>query len=286
MDNIQILQDTLQTMHTGQYRHKGKTVALKLSQQEMQRCRVFLPEDVRHICSTRLPNRPPQPPCMFRCLNADTFATARKMAAERLNDGKPAASRILVHNFASPVHPGGGVRKGARAQEEQLCRTSTLLASLESREAEKYYRYNRGKDYFLNSDAMILSPDVEIIKDEYGRYLPETTVVSVLTCASPVLKSRRLSAEDMDLYFQTFRQRIFRLLVFAARMGYTDLVLGAWGCGAFGNDAKIVSDMFAAAFARKLGNGRKVEDCFCRVWFSVLSRKQFLYNYEEFCRNG
>lgn len=41
-------------------------------------------------------------------------------------------ARIAAHNFASATNPGGGVRKGSRAQEEAICRCSTLLPILES----------------------------------------------------------------------------------------------------------------------------------------------------------
>ena len=38
--------------------------------------------------------------------------------------------------------------------------------------------------------------------------------------------------------------RIVGMLKCAAYFGYKNLVLGAWGCGAFGNDAHVMSDLF------------------------------------------
>lgn len=41
----------------------------------------------------------------------------------------------------------------------------------------------------MGSDAIIITPYVEIIKDEDGNLLDETTVVSVMTCAAPMLRN-------------------------------------------------------------------------------------------------
>ena len=52
-----------------------------------------------------------------------------------------------------------------------------------------------------------------------------------LTCAAPVAKSIG-QPESGDL----LERRIHRVLAIARAYGYSTLVLGAWGCGAFGND--------------------------------------------------
>jgi len=43
--------------------------------------------------------------------------------------------------------------------------------------------------------------------------------------------------------------RIRRVLGIAAAHGFADLVLGAWGCGAFGNDATATAQSFRESFA-------------------------------------
>ena len=42
-------------------------------------------------------------------------------------------------------------------------------------------------------------------------------------------------------------QRIYRVLAIARAFGYTSLVLGAWGCGAFRNDPHRTAADFRAA---------------------------------------
>ena len=52
--------------------------------------------------------------------------------------------KIAVLNFASAMRPGGGVKKGARAQEESLCRCSTLFPTIDRRWLwNEYYDVNR-----------------------------------------------------------------------------------------------------------------------------------------------
>ena len=188
-DNNYMLDDTLTILNQGFYVLNGKRISLKLSPSQMREISVYLPKDVQKIAK----NKDFQHVHVIGrvgvgCANMDSYSLARKRtesASVLLPEGsKP----VLVLNLANPVNPGGGVRNGAKAQEEDLCRKSSLLLSLESREAEQYYQYNKSLHSYMGSDAIMITPQVEIIKDENGDLLPESVVVAVMTCAAPMIK--------------------------------------------------------------------------------------------------
>ncbi len=80
-------------------------------------------------------------------------------------------------------------------------------------------------------------------------------------------------------------ERITGILKVAAYLGYKHLVPGAFGCSAFGNDARIVSDLFYRALKEFDFDGMRESDMFRRIDFAVLSRSAEQYNYKEFSRN-
>ncbi len=282
-DNIRMLEETLRILNRGSYETNGKTVTLKLSAKEMERCHVLLPEDVREICGRDLKRPAVSGRCEYSCLRADSFEAA--ILQEKSISCKTSGSRpVLVLNFANPVNTGGGVYRGASAQEEDLCRRSTLLRSLESEHAQRYYRYIRGLNTHMGSDAMIFSPQVEIIRDKNGELLEDTVVAAVLTCAAPMI-CYGLEGMSEESFSGMFFNRIDGLLKCAAYFGYDRLVLGAWGCGAFGNDAALVSDLFFRALKEMNRGGLREKDLFRRIDFAVRSRDPQGYNYREFFRN-
>lgn len=285
-NNVKMLQDTLEIMKKGSYEVNGKTVKLKLSREEMETVYVLLPENVRDIENRTdfehifyLGSR-----CGYKCENVDSFTAARKQYMSLNPTAKKDSKPVLVLNLANPVHPGGGVRRGARAQEEDLCRKSSLLLSLESKKASKYYDYNKSLSTYMGSDAMIFTPQVEIIRDENGNLLDDTVVVAVLTCAAPMVNQGKEGLSEAQ-YQDMVYQRIVGMLKCAAYFGYKYLVLGAWGCGAFGNDAHVISDLFYKALKEFNYDGMGESSFFWHIHFAVLDRTAEQYNFKEFCRN-
>ena len=283
MNNIEILEETLQILDAGHYEVNGKEVKLRISKERMEASHVLLPADVQDICSRKLTRTAISDEGRIGCVKQDSYVAAIEMMRDRQNTGDQ-SKPVLVLNFANPVNIGGGVYKGAKTQEEDLCRRSSLLRSLETQHSLRYYNYNRKLHTHMGSDAMILSPEVEIFRDEHGGLMDETVIVAVLTCAAPMI-SYGLEGMSEREYRDMFYDRIVSVLKCAAYFGYEDLVLGAWGCGAFGNDAAVVSDLFRNALMEQNQNGVQTKDRFRRIVFAIRSRGEESYNYKEFKRN-
>lgn len=177
--------------------------------------------------------------------NHRTFEAAGLLTAQ--NPGK----RIAVLNFASATTPGGGVKGGSGAQEESLCRCSTLYPVLSQKELfSKYYEFHRYRNdpQRLYSDACIYSPDIQVIKSDGNtpERLPENQwfKADVITCAAPNFRNAT-PLPDTELY-NLHLKRGRKILDVALAGGAECLVLGAFGCGAFRNNPEIVARAYAA----------------------------------------
>lgn len=101
--------------------------------------------------------------------------------------------RVCVHNFASATNPGGGVTKGSSAQEECLCRCSTLYFCLNTKEMwAGFYSPHRYAQDPIHNDDCIYTPEVIVFKSDTASPspLPEKDwySVNVITCAAPNLR--------------------------------------------------------------------------------------------------
>ncbi len=147
--------------------------------------------------------------------------------------------RPLVLNFANGIKPGGHFLEGSRAQEENLCRSSALYATLVD---DPMYADHKTRPRPDSSDWVIYSPDVPVFRNDKGITLEQVWPLSILTCAAPYAPDIG-QADSAKL----LRQRIYRVLEVAQAYDYSTLVLGAWGCGAFGNDPRQTAMDFRTA---------------------------------------
>jgi len=282
--NIAILEDTLAILEQGGYARDGQDVRLAFSPEQMREIRVFLPEELTSLAAMEQDEVALQSAdCTFGCENEDALVLAQKQYQRLKSAGDP-APKILVLNLASATRPGGQTRNGASAQEEDLCRRTSLLLSLESEDAKRYYDYNNARKTRMGSDGVMLSPNVEVIKDDASELLDQPFPISVMSCAAPMV---RLGLEGMSQqeYEEMLYRRIQGMLLVAASQGYRHLILGAFGCGVYGNDAALVSDLFARAIRTFAFAGMGGGQLFDSIQFAVLCRPGKDYNYREFCRN-
>jgi uncharacterized protein (TIGR02452 family) len=172
-------------------------------------------------------------------VNRTTLAAAREFV--------DAGRRPAALNFAAATTPGGGFLNGARAQEESLCWSSGLYACL--RDQEMYDFHHRQRDA-IYSDYVIYSPDVPVFRDDDGSLLDEPYLCSFLT--SPAVFADALLRYEPDREGEigpAMRSRIDKVLAVAAEQRHDTLVLGAWGCGAFGCDGDLIAGLFAEALS-------------------------------------
>lgn len=190
-----------------------------------------------------------------------SLAAARRMTAA------DTARPVAVLNFASARNPGGGYLNGAQAQEEALCRSSALHATL--LRAPAYYADHREERDAFYTDRVIHSPRVPVFRDDRGTLLDAPFTVGFLTSPAPNAGVvRRRTPELAGRVPAVLASRAERVLETAAATGYRRLVLGAWGCGVFQNDPAQVAGAFKALLT---GDGRFAGH-FEEVVFAILDR--------------
>lgn len=181
-------------------------------------------------------------------------------AAVRLNR-EDSTARIAVMNFANALHPGGGVTKGSSAQEESLCRCSTLYPCLYRRTLRTaFYDYHANLNDAKATDTLIYTEGVTIIKtdEDFPKRLPRSQWVhtDVITIAAPDLRTKsneHAQLVDGGTYMNNAElfgyhvRRAMHMLTVAAHYGVDNLVLGAFGCGAFENDPQVVAKAYKVA---------------------------------------
>jgi|LauGreDrversion4_2_1035121.scaffolds.fasta_scaffold00062_6 uncharacterized protein (TIGR02452 family) len=171
---------------------------------------------------------------VYEVTNETTLSAHRRHLAK--------GHKVVSLNFAAATHPGGGFLTGARAQEEYLCRSSTLYLAIKD---SPMYAYHRREGHNRYSDAMIYSPDVPVFRDDDHSLLPAAYRASFITSAAPLTK--HLHPEELVHIPDILRHRIRKILSVAQVHGHDSLILGAWGCGAFGNDGHLVAQLFHQA---------------------------------------
>lgn len=204
--------------------------------------------------------------------------------------------KVCVLNFASASNPGGGVENGSNAQEEAICRCSTLFPCIsDPGTANQFHNKHRrelkaGRMTALYNDDCIYTPDVVAFKTDtaHPELMPETEwyKIDVISCAAPNLRSKPSNAmnpcsgdkavtltagELLNLHMK----RLGRIFDIAKANGAEVMILGAFGCGAFQNPPEVVAEAMARVSKEYLYDFRTIE-------FAVYCPPKDTRNYDIF----
>lgn len=198
-------------------------------------------------------------------------------------------SVVCALNFANGETVGGGYLSGARAQEEELCRQfPTLYTSLSrAKEYGRAYPFGPpgGNERFAD---VLFTPVLRARRHSRAtgyRLLREDESVDnicMVSAAAPNLASGRESWEP-HLVAEAIRSiLVVPKLKHKNAAPLDTLVLGAWGCGAFGCDPREMATLFAKVLLEeKVGRLYKEihfaipvgPDGNSRVWETTLKEK-------------
>ena len=231
-ENIDVFENTKQLC--------GKHAKLKEAIQKSNAGQKFYPERKTAVWKALAENVIPEK----RYEKPAQVIVSKKRTLEAAADY--ADRQVCVLNFASASNPGGGVAKGSSAQEEAICRCSTLHENLTEKTMwDKFYAPHRKERNPLHNDDCIYTPEVVVFKTDtaYPRLLP---------CAAPNLRTRpsngmnsgdgdkpvRISQAELK---RLHEKRMRKVLDIAAAEGNEVVILGAFGCGAFCNPPGVVA---------------------------------------------
>ena len=220
----------------GYYSEHGENVELPDSA-TMQRKSVFLSTELPPAQGTASPD-----PTTVEIINDDCLVVAKQLKDNGFN---PA-----VLNMASNRNPGGGVKNGAGAQEENIFRRTNLYCSLYqfAPYATEYGLKKSSFQYPLNDNyGGVYTPDACVFRGtEQDGYplLDQCFAMSFITVPAmnrPALdKNGKIVPEHVVIIMNKMRT-VFRI---GLEHGHDSLVLGAWGCGAYRNPPSQIAHLF------------------------------------------
>lgn len=223
------------------------------------------PSTAVRVTATRFPS------ASIEVRNESSFAALQRLAAS--------GRHVACLNFASARTPGGGFQRGTMAQEEALSYASGLYPCLAK--VPEFYTRNRALGSALYLDLAIFSPRVPFFRDDYLTLLESPILASVISAPAP--NARAVAEHEPAARNQiepALARRADLILATALAHRVDRLVLGAWGCGVFGNDPHLV----ARIFADLLRPAGRYAAAFERVTFAVLDRsssKTTLHSFEH-----
>lgn len=189
--------------------------------------------------------------------NTSTFHDYKRVILEDIDSVsaifKYSEGRTAVLNFSSYKNPGGQFIKGSKAQEECLCHESFLYNVQKGFQSSFYDWNNRHKNRALYLNRLMYSHDIIFEHDE------NIQKADVITCAAPnkfaAQKYQNISDEEN---LAVLKSRIEFIMKTVATKNINTLILGAYGCGVFGQDPREVATIFRNCLESGYSGGEKI----------------------------
>lgn len=181
--------------------------------------------------------------------------------------------RVCALNFASANNPGGGFQSGSKAQEEDLALTTSLYSSL-NQFIESFYAKNKRECNGYYTDSIIMSENVTVLRDTDYNLLDIPFNVGIIS--SPAVNIGRLRDEGIynsSKVKEVMENRCCGVLNIAIKHRYRNIVLGAWGCGVFGNKPEDIARIFRDVLYKK---GYRYY--FDTIVFACMDKKSVFWN--------
>lgn len=175
----------------------------------------------------------------------DCIKVARSHITTKVIESKN--PKICILNFASFKNPGGRFIDGSMAQEEAICHKTDLYNILsDKRITDKFYTPNlKSLNKALYKNRAIYTPNVIVELDTSVKDVKQTVTVDVLTCAAPNYNAaNKYQNIQRDECNEVMDSRIKYILDIMDENKVDIAILGAFGCGVFGNDPKFVAESF------------------------------------------
>lgn len=174
-----------------------------------------------------------------------------------INHSDECKEHMAVLNFSSYKNPGGGFISGSKAQEECLCHESYLYNVLKEFVPTFYDWNNKNKNRALYLNRGLYSPDIMFFKDK------SSVLCNVITCAAPNKSvAQRYQRVTDNENTKVLNERIRFVLDIAKENNVELLILGAYGCGVFGQNPKEVAEIFKEYL-------ETTHKCFKKVVFAI-----------------
>lgn len=236
-ERIEIFKQTIDIVQKNGYFINGKRIILPEKNNElMQEGTVFYDKEF-HVDAPMINNN-----TEIRVVNEDSLVAAKKLINLGYN--------VAVLNMASRKYPGGGVREGFGAQEENLFRRSNYYLSLyQFAPYATQYGINKSiHQYPLDrSFGGIYTPNATVFRDtEAADYQLleqpyQVSFIAVPALSRPTIDNDGLIVPELIEPFKNKMRTLFRI---GLQHGHDALILGAWGCGVFRCPPRHVARLF------------------------------------------